>query len=86
MTSIDQNYRLRVWNRNEADPATQTQGAWAAVPGYICLYSWVHGARWCQARRCLIASFSYTLWVNQELEMLQLTPAGPCGVPMVRVL
>ncbi|XP_064884866.1 protein CBFA2T3 isoform X6 [Columba livia] len=24
MTSIDQNYRLRAWNRNEADPATQT--------------------------------------------------------------
>lgn len=32
MTSIDQNYRLRVWNRNEADPAPKCR-----VHGQPCL-------------------------------------------------
>lgn len=78
MTSIDQNYRLRARNRNEADPATQTPpgGTRQGPPP-------AHGApctSWCRCHRLIpprdsIASCNYTQ-NEPKLARLQLVPAG----------
>lgn len=78
MTSIDQNYRLRARNRNEADPATQTPpgGTRQGPPP-------AHGApctSWCRCHRLIpprdsIASCIYTQ-NEPKLARLQLVPAG----------